>query len=107
MTKNEEITLLTTFVESVPSDTYLRPWLSEILPGVCQDIRSDIIPHTYGLGAYHQKAAAIVADARTTAAAIVADTQKEADKIKAEAREWANSLRQSARDHLRRIAESV
>jgi len=44
MTKEQEITALSNFIESLPMDSYLRPWLSDILPSVESDLRGDIIP---------------------------------------------------------------
>jgi hypothetical protein len=44
MTKEQEITALSNFIDSLPIDSYLRPWLSDILPSVESDLRGDIIP---------------------------------------------------------------
>ena len=44
MTKEQEIASLSNFIESLPLDSYLRPWLSDILPSVESDLRGDMIP---------------------------------------------------------------
>ena len=44
MTKEQEITALSNFINSLPMDSYLRPWLSDILPSVESDLRGDVIP---------------------------------------------------------------
>lgn len=44
MTKAQEIEALKSFIKSIPSDSYLAPWLESVLPIVESDINSDIIP---------------------------------------------------------------
>jgi len=41
MTKQEEIDSLKTYTASLPKDSYLRPWLEDVLPQVETDIRND------------------------------------------------------------------
>lgn len=41
MTKQQEIDALRKFTASLPQDSYLRPWLDDVLPQVEQDIRND------------------------------------------------------------------
>ena len=47
MTKQEEIAALRAFAESLPENTYLRPWLRDVLPIVERDITSDFFPAPY------------------------------------------------------------
>jgi hypothetical protein len=44
MTKQQEIDALKAFAESLPENTYLRPWLRDVLPIVERDITSDHFP---------------------------------------------------------------
>lgn len=44
MTKEQEITALSNFIESLPEESYLKPWLSDILPSVESDLRNDMTP---------------------------------------------------------------
>lgn len=44
MTKAQEIEALKNFIKSIPSDSYLAPWLESVLPIVESDMDSDIIP---------------------------------------------------------------
>ena len=44
MTKEQEITALSNFIESLPDESYLKPWLTDILPSIESDLRGDIIP---------------------------------------------------------------
>ncbi len=44
MTKQQEIAALRAFAESLPENTYLRPWLMDVLPIVERDITSDFFP---------------------------------------------------------------
>jgi hypothetical protein len=41
MHKQQEIDALTAFTESLSHDSYLRPWLEDVLPQVRADIRND------------------------------------------------------------------
>jgi hypothetical protein len=41
MCKQQEIDALSQFTESLPRDSYLRPWLEDVLPQVRADIRND------------------------------------------------------------------
>jgi hypothetical protein len=47
MTKAQEIEALKAFAESLPQNTYLRPWLMDILPIVERDITSDYFPSPF------------------------------------------------------------
>ena len=44
MTKAEEIVALRTFIESLPRESYLRPWLEDIAPTIEKDLAGDLIP---------------------------------------------------------------
>ena len=47
MTKAQEIAALRAFAEALPVNTYLRPWLLDILPIVERDITSDHFPSPF------------------------------------------------------------
>ena len=44
MTKNQEIETLRAFIETLPEASYLRPWLTDILPDIQREIACDYIP---------------------------------------------------------------
>lgn len=44
MTKSQEITAFSKFTASLPSDSYLRPWLESIFDEIKTDITNDIFP---------------------------------------------------------------
>ena len=44
MTKEQEITALSNFIGSLPDESYLKPWLTDILPSIESDLRGDIVP---------------------------------------------------------------
>ncbi len=44
MTKATELALLKEFTNSLPKDSYLRPWLEEIMPEVEHEITCDFMP---------------------------------------------------------------
>ncbi len=44
MTKAEEIAALHAFIQSLPRESYLRPWLEDIAPAIEKDLAGDIIP---------------------------------------------------------------
>ena len=46
MTKQEELTSLASYRESLPKDSYLRPWLEEVFIEVQNCILSDFSIHT-------------------------------------------------------------
>jgi hypothetical protein len=47
MTKQQEIAALRAFVEALPENTYLRPWLESIKPEIERELRCDMFPeHT-------------------------------------------------------------
>jgi len=47
MTKQQEIAALRAFAESLPENTYLRPWLRDVLPIIERDITSDFFPSPF------------------------------------------------------------
>ncbi len=44
MTKNQEIETLRAFIATLPEASYLRPWLTDILPDIQREIACDYIP---------------------------------------------------------------
>jgi hypothetical protein len=44
MTKAEEIAALHAFIQSMPRESYLRPWLEDIAPTIEKDLAGDMIP---------------------------------------------------------------
>lgn len=49
MTKAQEIEAITLFAEKLPNDTYLKPWLRQIIPQIEADIRNDFPVHTLNM----------------------------------------------------------
>jgi len=44
MTKAEEMHALNAFIQSMPRNSYLRPWLEDIAPVIEKDLAGDVIP---------------------------------------------------------------
>ena len=68
MTKQQEIDALHRFTESIPHDSYLRPWLADVLPQVEADIRNDFCVSTLSLTETRKRTDAMLAEAKTQAA---------------------------------------
>jgi len=99
MTKQQEMAALRAFAESLPQNTYLRPWLMDILPIVERDITSDYFPSPFTpsewkrerMEAAEHQAQHIVDKANTGAYLTMLDSQaakKEAD------RQWNATVRE-------------
>ena len=99
MTKQEEIAALRAFAESLPENTYLRPWLRDVLPIVERDITSDLFPSPFlpaewkreRMESAEHQAQHIINQANTGAYLTMLDSQaakKEAD------RQWNATVRE-------------
>jgi hypothetical protein len=99
MTKAQEIAALRAFAESLPENTYLRPWLMDILPIVERDITSDYFPSPFNpsewkrerMEAAEHQAQHIINQANTSAYL----TNQEAKRTRDEAaRHWEATVRE-------------
>ena len=106
MTKNQEIETLSAFIQSLPQDSYLRPWLEYALPDITQDIRNDIYP-TATPSEARKQAMQILALAKKDAAETRASAQKDADKLAKQASETIESARNYGRQIAKRAQEAV
>lgn len=92
MTKATEIALLKEFTNSLPKDTYLRPWLEDVIPEVEREIISDFMP-TPSVSECRRRAEdearGIILNAVARAEAILKEAQAECDRKKCQA---ANSV---------------
>lgn len=116
MTKLQEMKAFDAFIASLPTDSYLRPWLSGIRDFVETDLRNDIIPEftpreTYAqcaqarkdaadsirrdLDRKRQQAARIIAEATANAAIITARAEQDAEATRRELHGDIHRLRQS------------
>lgn len=103
MTKQQEIDALKNFIQSLPHDSYLRPWLTDILPGIERDIAGDILPfispqdlreeairqreeHKAQLAALHTERERQQENTRTESERIISDAKKRAEEIENTAR---------------------
>ena len=81
MTKQSELEALREFIARLPEDSYLRPWLSSVLPEIECDIRSDFVLSP-SLAQTRRQCVAELADARAEAAEIVKRGTAEAAETK-------------------------
>ena len=103
MTKNQEIETLQAFIETLPEASYLRPWLTDILPDIQREIACDFIPaisptilreeaekRRAKFAAYVTECKAEILRqneaAQTEAKRIIAEAQKRADQIERNAK---------------------
>jgi hypothetical protein len=99
MTKAQEIEALRAFAESLPENTYLRPWLRDVLPIVERDITSDFFPSPFSpsewkrerMDAAEHQAQHIINQAHTGTFL----TNQEAKRVRDEAaRHWEATVRE-------------
>jgi len=96
MCKQQEIDALTQFTESLPRDSYLRPWLEDVLPQVRADIRNDF-PVAPSLTETRRQAEAILTGANQQATDIVATAQSQAERLMKQTRDRFSVLATQAR----------
>lgn len=106
MTKDQEIETLNAFIQSLPQDSYLRPWLEYVLPEITQDITNDIYP-TATPSEARKQAMQILTLAKKDAADMRASAQKDADKLAKQASETIESARNYGRQIAKRAQEAV
>ena len=92
MTKAMEIAKLEEFTASIPRDSYLRPWLEDVLPQVRADIHNDFC------------VSPSVTETRQRAETILAEANRQAAEIVAKAKTDADRATQAARDHFKALA---
>ena len=103
MTKQDELDSLDAFIASLPADTYLRPWLTQVRHEVARCIRGDIFPdvslaetaarvieekaaidryETAAKGRISSHAESIIAQAKRTAATVKAAACADAERTR-------------------------
>lgn len=92
MTKAQEIEKLKRFIKEIGPDTYIGPWLAEVVEEVRRDISSDMMPTP------------TLAASRTTASRIITEAQAKADAIVRRANVMAEQIAASARSTEERVA---
>ena len=95
MTKQQEIDSLNKYIQTLPVDSYIRPWLAEIAPHVENIIRGDL-PIELCPRKAQLEVMALRQQAQETIAAMVRAARDEADRIVIRATEKAAEIRQSA-----------
>jgi len=88
MTKANEIAKLEEFTASIPRDSYLRPWLEDVLPQVRADIHNDFCVSP-SVTETRQRAETILTEATRQAAEIVAKAKTFQDLILTLQNYWA------------------
>jgi len=106
MTKAQEIAKLEEFIKSIPRDSYLRPWLEDVLPQVRADILNDFCVSP-SVTETRQRAEVILAEARQQAAEIVAQAQKNAEGVMTLARQRYQQSIGSARSALHQAERAL
>lgn len=107
MTKRQELQRLDRFIASLPTDTYLRPWLEEERAGIEADLLNDF-PVAASLAAHRRyaedEARSILDRANQSARAIVAEARQQAAELTQEAqrdRQGAEQVRDRLTEALR------
>lgn len=106
MTKDQEIETLNAFIQTLPQDSYLRPWLEYVLPEITQDITNDIYPTVTPSEAMRQSVEILtlaVKDAEETRAS----AQREANRLAKQASETIESARDYGRQIAKRAQDAV
>ena len=106
MNKQDEINALHAFIQAMPTDSYIRPWMVEIAPHVENIIRGDMPIELNPRQAYLD-ALKITKDAQETAAQIVKVAKDDADSIRFAAHESASAIRHNAKEALRNLADRI
>ncbi len=106
MNKQSEIDSLHAYIQSLPTDSYIRPWLVEIAPHVENIIRGDMPVELCPRQAYLD-ALKITKDAQETANQIVKAAKDDADSIRFAAHESASAIRHNAKEALRNLADRL
>jgi hypothetical protein len=106
MNKQDEINALHAFIQAMPTDSYIRPWMVEIAPHVENIIRGDMPVELCPRQAYLD-ALKITKDAQETAKQIVQRAEDDAASIRFAAQRTCAELRTNAQAALRRIADSI
>ena len=99
MSKSEEIAALTAFAKSLPADTYLKPWLDEILPEIQQEITSDFLPSPSVKDSRRR--------AEDEARVIILESTMKAERIVKDATDEALSLKRQAGGFRDRVLSSL
>lgn len=81
MTKTQEIETIKTFTMSLPQDSYLRPWLEEVMPQIEADIRNDFPVHVMTISQMNRHCAQIENDAKQRMAEMLEKARKDADRL--------------------------
>jgi hypothetical protein len=106
MTKKAEIDSLHTYTESLPRDSYLRPWLEDVLPQVQADIRNDF-PVAPSLTITRHECRKLEEATAISTGAIIAKATSEAEEIKRLARAEAERIMNSVRSRLREVERLI
>jgi hypothetical protein len=113
MTKAQEIAALAKFIQSLPADTYLRPWLTEVKNEVDRCITSDFFPDV-SLEATSIRMKVLLEEAGTSATrikenarfhceAIIRHQKIVAESIDKSASANAEAIRREIRDDVHRL----
>jgi hypothetical protein len=115
--KTAEIARFDGFISSLPTRSYLRPWLSSIRDRVASDIRTDRFPEMMPaeardeadqiLAAARSEAESILAAARNQAAREISDARTEAKRLTYIAEQESECTRQSLRDDVARLQRAL
>ena len=106
MTKQQELDALRRFTESIPHDSYLRPWLEEIMPQIEADIRNDF-PVAPTIEGARQRCSTMIGEANSQVVDILARASQQAKDIEAEARTEADSIRGRIAEVIRSCERAV
>jgi hypothetical protein len=117
MTKSEEMQRYDEFLRTLPQDSYLKPWLTDIRDQVETDLRNDIIPELTPRETYHQcqqlrKEADIAISKEKDQASMLSDrllaaARNEAKRITDAAEAEAEEIRRTFRSQLHTLSRAL
>src|ERR1035437_4421107 len=91
MTKQQELDALKKFTESIPQDSYLRPWLEEVFLSVHEDIKNDF-PLSPTIKDTRERCGQLLLKAEGEAQGIITQAERAAEKLYAEAKRKSESV---------------
>lgn len=117
MNKQQELAALDAFIATLPADTYLRLWLSQVRHEVESCLHSDIFPEV-SLKETGERMQKIIRDANANADCIKSNAVRHCEsithhhkalaaKVVKEAETYANSIRRDIRADVNRLSTAL
>ena len=95
MTKQQEIEAIRGFIATLPVDSYIRPWLDNVLPEVESEIRNDFM------------VSPSLRATRLQCDALLADTQAQCQEMLAKAKAQFERIMKTTNDESQRVRDRL